>query len=105
MISTVLRTLAVGQRQWIPSCLASLQISLETDENGGTWSGYFVTGCGFLYDTVEEWLNQAANAPGELGEAVPDRRETDKALYMSLGMVCKKRGSGCGANCDSQAWL
>ena len=34
-------------------------------------------------------LDQAANAPGELGEAVPDRRETDKALYMSLAMVCK----------------
>ena len=44
---------------------------------------------GFLYDTVEEWLDQAANAPGELGEAVPDRRETDKALYTSLAMVCK----------------
>ena len=40
---------------------------------------------GFLYDTAEEWLDQAANAPGELGEAVPDRRETDKAL----AMVCK----------------
>ena len=25
----------------------------------------------------------------ELGEAVPDRRETDKALYMGLAMVCK----------------
>ena len=24
-----------------------------------------------------------------VGEAVPDRRETDKALYMSLAMVCK----------------
>ena len=44
---------------------------------------------GFLYDTAEEWLDQAANAPGELGEAVPYRRETDKALYMSLAMVCK----------------
>ena len=44
---------------------------------------------GFLYDTAEEWLDQAASAPGELGEAVPDRRETDKALYMSLAMVCK----------------
>ena len=44
---------------------------------------------GFHYDTAEEWLDQAANAPGELGEAVPDRRETDKALYMSLAMVCK----------------
>ena len=30
-------------------------------------------------------------APGELGEAVPDRRETDKTLYMSLAMVCKNK--------------
>ena len=44
---------------------------------------------GFLYDTAEDWLDQAACATGELGEAVPDRRETDKALYMSLAMVCK----------------
>ena len=44
---------------------------------------------GFLYDAAEEWFDQAASAPGELGEAVPDRRETDKALYMSLAMVCK----------------
>ena len=36
-------------------------------------------------------MDQAANAPGELGEAVPDRRETDKALYMSLAMVCKNK--------------
>ena len=34
-------------------------------------------------------MDQAASAPGELGEAVPDRRETDKALYMGLAMVCK----------------
>ena len=46
---------------------------------------YFVTGLVSSF----EWLDQAANAPGELGEAVPDRRETDKALYMSLAMVCK----------------
>ena len=44
---------------------------------------------GFLYDTAEECLDHAANAPGELGEAVLDRRETDKALYMSLAMECK----------------
>ena len=89
MTSTVLRTLAVGQREWIRSCLASIQISLETDENGGTSSGYFVTGLVSSNDTAEEWLDQAANSPVELGEAVPDRRETDKALYMSLAMVCK----------------
>ena len=35
-------------------------------------------------DAAEECLDQAASAPGELGEAVPDRRETNKALYMSL---------------------
>ena len=49
----------------------------------------FRTWFGFLYDTAEEWLDQAANSPVELGEAVPDRRETDEALYMSLAMVCK----------------
>ena len=38
---------------------------------------------------LREWLDQAASALGELGEAVPDRRETDKALCMSLAMVCK----------------
>ena len=45
--------------------------------------------CGFLYDAAEEWVDHAANAPGDLGEAVPERRETDKALTMSLAMVCK----------------
>ena len=88
MISTVLRTLAVGRRKWIPSCLANVLMSQETDGNGGTSSG-FCNWFGFLYDAAEEWLNQAASAPGELGEAVPDRRETDKALCMSLAMVCK----------------
>ena len=66
-------TVGSGRREWIPSCSANLQISLETDRNGG----------------IEEWLDQAASAPGELGEAVPERRETDKALCMSLVMVCK----------------
>ena len=80
--------LAVGRREWIPSCLASLQISLETDENGGTSSGYFVTGL-VSSTTAEQWLDLAVSAPQELGEAVPDRRETDKALYMSLALVCK----------------
>ena len=34
-------------------------------------------------------MDQAASALGELGEAVPERIETDKALYMSLAMLCK----------------
>ena len=44
---------------------------------------------GVLHDAAEDWLDQAARAGGEVGEAVPDRKETDKALYMSLAMVCK----------------
>ena len=89
MISTVLRTLAVGQREWIPSCLASLQFSLDTDENGGTTSGYFVTGLvSSMIQLRSGWIKQRMHL-GELGEAVPDRTETDKALYMSLAMVCK----------------
>ena len=89
MISTVLRTLAVGRRGWIPSCLASLQISLETDENGGTSSGYFVTGLvSSMIQLRSGWTRQQMHLES-LGKRVPDRRETDKALYMSLAMVCK----------------
>ena len=88
MILTVLRTLAVGQREWIRSCLAILQISLETDENGGTSSGYFVTGLvSSMIQLRSGWTKQRMHLEN-LG-AVPDRRETDKALYMSLAMVCK----------------
>ena len=43
---------------------------------------------GFLYDAAEEWLDEAASAVVELGEAVPERRGTDKALYVSLATVC-----------------
>ena len=91
MTSTVreLRPLAVGQREWIPSCSANLQISLETDGNGGTSSGYLVTG--LVSSTTQlrnGWIRQRVRT-GELSEAVPERRETDKALYMSLAMVCK----------------
>ena len=44
---------------------------------------------GFLDDSGEERLDEAASVGGELGEAVLERRETDKALYMSLAIVCK----------------
>ena len=87
--STVLRTLAVGRRVDPKLYLVSLQTSMETDENGGTSSGCFVTGFVFSTTQLRKWLDQAASAPGDLGEAVPDRGETDKALYMSLAMVCK----------------
>ena len=65
----------------------------------------FRTGPGFLHDAAEEWLDQAASAPRELGEAVPDRRKTDKALYMSLAMVCKNDALDVAKTVNSQAWL
>ena len=34
-------------------------------------------------------MTQTVSASGELEKAVPDRRETDKALYMRLVMMCK----------------
>ena len=43
----------------------------------------------FLHDAAEEWLDEVASAVVELGGAVLERREIDKALYMSLAMVCK----------------
>ena len=44
---------------------------------------------GFFSDAAEEWLDEASSAVVELGETVPERRETDKALYMSLAVVCR----------------
>ena len=91
MISTVLRTLAVGQREWIPSCLASLQISLETDENGGTSSGYFVTGLvSSMIQLRSGWTKQRMHLEN---------------LEKRSGHGVQERVSGCGENCDSQAWL
>ena len=89
MISTVLRTLAVGQREWIPSCLASLQISLETDENGGTSSEYFVTGLvSSMIQLRSGWTKQRMRLENlEKRSQIADRRT--KRLYMSLAMVCK----------------
>ena len=44
---------------------------------------------GFLYDTADGgWTKQRMHLE-HLGKRFPDRRETDKALYMSLAMVCK----------------
>ena len=60
---------------------------------------------GFLYDTAEEWLDQAANSPVELGEAVPDRRETGQSVVHESGHGVQERGSGCGENGDSQTWF
>ena len=68
----------VGRREGIPSCLASLLSSLETGVNGGTLSGCFVTGL------VSSMIQR-----GRGMVAVSERRETDKALYISLTMVCK----------------
>ena len=46
------------------------------------------------YDEAEEWLDEAARATVELGEAIQERRETDKALHLSLAMVCKNDALG-----------
>ena len=51
---------------------------------------------GFLYDEAEEWSDEAASAVVELGEAVPELRETDKALYMCL--------TGRREGCHGQVW-
>ena len=65
---------------------------------------------GFSYDAAEKWFDEAASAVVELGDAVPEHRETDKALFMSLAMVCEsdaldvvtgvtgKRGLSAGAD-------
>ena len=89
LVTSIVRGLVVDRREWIPSCLANLQISLETDVNGDTSIGCFATGVVSSTTQQKGWLDEASRAGGELGEAVPERRETDKALYMSLATVCK----------------
>ena len=81
-----LQTLADGRREWIPSCSANLEISLEdrrTLRVGVSQLVWFPLRC------AEDWLDQAASAVREFCELVPERRETDKAWCMSLAMVCK----------------
>ena len=56
---------------------------------------------GFIYDTVD----QAASAPGELGEAVRNAERRRRALYMSLAVVCKNEALDVVKNSNSQAWL
>ena len=57
--------------------------------NGDTLSGCFVTGLvSSMMQRRNGWTRQRVSVV-ELGEAVPMRRETDRALYMSLAMVCK----------------
>ena len=54
---------------------------------------------GFLCDTAEEWLDQAANAPGEFGEAVPDRqRRTNKRDFESWRKLSKEYGATTGTS-------
>ena len=60
---------------------------------------------GFLCDAAQEWLDEAASGVVELGEAVPERRGTDEALYMSLAMVCKERHVGRREGGPGQARL
>ena len=105
MISTVLRTLAVGQREWIPSCLASLQISPETDENGGTSSGYFVTGLvSSMIQLRNGWTKQRIHL-WNLGKRSRIAERDGQIVVHESGHGVQERGSGCGENCDSQAWL
>ena len=41
-------------------------------------------------------MDQTTKSPVELSESVPDRRETDKKLYMILAMVCKNEALDLG---------
>ena len=104
MTSTVLRTLAVGQREWIRSCLASLQISMETDENGDTSSGYFVTG--LVSSTTQlrnGWTKQRIHCG--VGRSGPGSQRDGQSVAHESGHGVQERGSGCGENSNSQAWL
>ena len=46
---------------------------------------------GFLHDTTEEWLDQAANAPGELGEALPGSQRDGQRVVHEFGHFVQER--------------
>ena len=102
--STILRTLAVGQRKWIPSCLVNFQISRETDGIGDTSIRCFVTGLSSSTTKAEEWLDQAANSLVELWKR-PGSQRDGQSVVLEFGHGLQERGSGFGENIDSQAWL
>ena len=69
---------------------------------------------GFLYETAEGWLDQAASAPGELGEAVPSlamvcknealdvvKTVTHKRGFVSWRKLCKSMDRRLGRRCTS----
>ena len=80
-----MRPLAVGRREWIPSCSANLQISLETDGNGGTFEWVFRNWFGFFCDAAEEWLDQAERV--HLGSLAKQSRNAGRRTKRA--MVCK----------------
>ena len=57
---------------------------------------------GFLYDTAEEWLDQAANSPVELGRSSPGSQRDGQGVVHESGHGVQERGFGCGENGDSQ---
>ena len=105
MISTVLRTLAVGQREWIRSCLASLQISLETGENGGTSSWYFVTGLVSSMIQLRSGFGPSSECTWRTWGSGPGSQRDGQSVVHESGHGVQERGSGFGENSDSQAWL
>ena len=102
--STVLGTFAIGRREWIPSCLASFQISLETDENGGTSSGYFVIGLVSSTIQLRSWTRQQVHIWRAWGTGPGSQRDGQSVVHESSHGV-QERGPGCCENCDSRAWL
>ena len=48
---------------------------------------------GFLYDTAEEWLDQAASAPGELGRSSPGTQKNGQSAVHESGHGVQERGS------------
>ena len=59
---------------------------------------------GFLYDTAEEWLTKQRIHCG-VGRSGPGSQRDGQSVAHESGHGVQERGSGCGENSNSQAWL
>ena len=90
VISTVLRTLAVGRREWDPKLFGTPSDFYEDRRAWRHFEWVFSNWFGFLYDTAEEWVGPRQQVHLEsLGKRSRIAERRDKALHMSLAMVCK----------------
>ena len=77
-----------------PNCSANLQISLETDGNGGTSSGYFVTG--LVPSTIQlRDVGSGSECTWRAWRSSPGSQRDGHGVVRESGHGVQERSSGC----------